>query len=315
MKTLIIDDSPDAQAVARARLSKENTEIICAGGGREGLELARAERPDLVLLDLDMPDMSGFEVCLALKRDPALWMIPVIFLTGSGDMASKVKGLDMGAVDYVTKPFDAVELRARVRAALRTKRLQDLLATCAKIDPLTELGNRRALDEGLHQEWHRVQRYGGCFGFMMADLDHFKRINDTYGHACGDQVLREVASVLARHCRASDLVTRYGGEEFAVLLPAQDVGQCRQLAERCRQQIASTAILTANTSVPVTASFGVADSEGCQAPQDVLSAADAALYQAKQAGRNRVSVAAPALSSQRASADCSASGIGSQRTA
>jgi len=170
MKTLIIDDSPDALVVAKARLVKENLDVICAGGGKEGLKMANQERPDLILLDLDMPDMSGFEVCRQLKADAELCMIPVIFLTGSGSLADKIKGLDLGAVDYVTKPFDGIELQARVRAALRTKHLQDLLTKYTQIDPLTELWNRRALEKRLLQEWAKIQRYGGSFAALL----HFR---------------------------------------------------------------------------------------------------------------------------------------------
>jgi len=291
MKTLIIDDSPDALAIAKTRLAKENLDIFCAGGGKEGLETARRERPDLILLDLDMPDLSGFEVCRQLKADSELCMIPVIFLSGSGCLADKVKGLDLGAVDYVTKPFDGVELQARVRAALRTKHLQDLLTKYAQIDPLTELRNRRALEERLKQEWARIQRYGGSFAVIMADLDHFKRVNDTHGHPAGDQVLREVAAILAGECRDSDLPARYGGEEFAVILPTHHAQDAVVMADRCRRKIEEACVHACGAEIRVTASFGVADSEGCASGEEVIQDADKALYQAKQAGRNRVEAA------------------------
>ncbi|MCY2930672.1 MAG: diguanylate cyclase [Planctomycetota bacterium] len=288
MKTLIIDDSPDALAVAKARLAKENLDIVCAAGGQEGLATARRERPDLILLDLDMPDMSGFDVCRALKADAALCMIPVIFLTGSGSTADKVKGLDLGAVDYVTKPFDAVELKARVRAALRTKHLQDLLAKYAQVDPLTELWNRRALEERLRQEWARLQRYGGALALLMADLDHFKAVNDTYGHPAGDQVLRDTAAILVSQCRESDLPARYGGEEFVVVLPTHCAQDAAALAERCRRKIETARVQASGAEIHVTASFGVADSIGLSTPEDLIRAADEALYLAKSDGRNCV---------------------------
>ncbi|KKL08451.1 hypothetical protein LCGC14_2575720, partial [marine sediment metagenome] len=178
MRVLIIDDSPQALAIAKAHLAKEGLEVLCADNGRAGLATAKSCNPDLILLDLEMPDVSGFDVCRALKAAGDVCMVPIIFLTGSEDVEDKVRGLDMGAVDYVTKPFDAFELRARVRAALRTKRLQDLLIEHAQIDPLTELWNRRALMDRLSQEWSRLQRHGGSLAFVMADLDHFKRVND-----------------------------------------------------------------------------------------------------------------------------------------
>jgi diguanylate cyclase (GGDEF)-like protein len=291
MKTLIIDDCPDALAVAKARLAKENLDVLCAGGGKEGLELARRERPDLILLDLDMPDMSGFDVCRALKADAELCMIPVIILSVSGRLADKVKGLDLGAVDYVTKPFDGVELQARVRAALRTKHLQDLLAKYAQVDPLTELWNRRALEKHLRQEWARTRRYGGSFAVIMADLDHFKLVNDTYGHPAGDQVLREVAAILAGECRRSDLPARYGGEEFVIILPTHHAQGAMVMAERCRRKIQEARIHARGAEIRVTASFGVADSDGHASCEEVIQDVDKALYQAKQAGRNRVEMA------------------------
>ena len=290
MKTLIIDDSPDALVVAKARLVKENLDVICAGGGKEGLKLANQERPDLILLDLDMPDMSGFEVCRQLKADAELCMIPVIFLTGSGSLADKLKGLDLGAVDYVTKPFDGIELQARVRAALRTKHLQDLLTKYAQIDPLTELWNRRALEKRLLQEWARIQRHGGSFAVIMADVDHFKLVNDTHGHPAGDQVLRELAAILAGECRESDLPARYGGEEFAVLLPTIHAPEAVVMADRCRRKIEEACTRACGAEIRVTASFGVADSEGCASGEEVIQDADKALYQAKHAGRNRVDI-------------------------
>ncbi len=291
MKVLLIDDSSDALDVAKARLSKDDLDIVCADNGQSGLDAARRENPDLILLDVDMPNMSGFDVCRELKADAELSIIPVIFLTGSTETSDKVKGLDLGAVDYVTKPFDAFELGARVRAALRTKRLQDMLIEYARIDPLTELWNRRALMDRLGQEWAQIQRNGGSIACIMADIDHFKRVNDTYGHRIGDEVLRRVAKVLAGHCRQSDLPVRYGGEEFAVLLPDGDAESAAGLAERCRKEIEDTHVKVGEEDVSVTVSFGVADNDGLPSAEALIESADVALYQAKNAGRNRVAVA------------------------
>ncbi len=289
MKVLLIDDSPDALAIAKARLRKDDLDVICADNGRSGLEIAAGdEKPDLILLDVDMPEMSGFDVCKKLKEDADLQMIPVIFLTGSTDIDDKVKGLDLGAVDYVTKPFDAFELRARVRAALRTKRLQDLLVEHARIDPLTGLWNRRALTDRLGQEFANIRRNGGSVAFVMADIDHFKRVNDTYGHRIGDEVIIRVAEVLIEQCRQSDLPVRYGGEEFSVLLPDEPLESAVAMAERCRKEIEKICVNFADQEVRVTASFGVSDSSGANSPEALIESADAALYQAKNSGRNRV---------------------------
>lgn len=290
MKVLIVDDSPDALSLARVRLGKEGLDLVYADGGRAGLQMARTERPDLILLDIDMPDMSGFEVCVALKADIELSLIPVIFLSGSGGSENKVKGLDLGAVDFVTKPFDAFELRARVNAALRTKRMQDLLIKHANVDPLTGLANRRGLLERLEQEWARAQRRGGVLSFIMGDIDHFKEVNDTHGHGVGDRMLFEVAGAIARQCRATDLPSRYGGEEFAILVPDEAASGAAQLAERCRMAVDAVRVSVGLETVRATASFGAADAAGSDSPEAMIQRSDEALYRAKNAGRNRVAV-------------------------
>ena len=287
-RLLLVDDDVECLAVARARLAEDGIEIRCATGGKAGFAAAKSEAPDLILLDLDMPDMSGFDVCRLLKSDPELCMIPVLFLSGSGTPGDKVRGLDLGAVDYVTKPFDNFELRARVRAALRTKQLQDLLVEHAHIDPLTALPNRGALMERLQMEWSRRQRHGGEMSFIMADIDNFKRVNDTHGHSVGDRVLQEVAKTIARQCREIDLPARYGGEEFAVVVPNQATSGAANLAERCRREIEKINLPAKGEHVRPTASFGVADAAGVPGSEILVDRADQALYQAKAAGRNQV---------------------------
>jgi len=289
-KVLVVDDSPDALALAKARLGKEGLDLVYANGGKAGLEMARSERPDLILLDIDMPDMSGFDVCLALKADSELSMIPVIFLSGSGGSEDKVAGLDLGAVDFVTKPFDAFELRARVNAALRTKRMQDLLIQHANVDPLTELPNRRGLMVRLEQEWARVQRHSGALSFIMGDIDHFKEVNDTYGHGVGDRTLREVARAIAGQCRVTDLPSRYGGEEFAIMVPGETAAGAAMLAERCREAVEAIRVSVGLETVRTTASFGAADAAGTDSLDAMIRRSDEALYRAKNAGRNRVAI-------------------------
>ena len=239
MKVLIIDDSPDALRLAQHHLVPEGLEVRCADSGKAGLEMATREGPDLILLDVDMPGLSGLDVCRVLKDDAKLCMVPVIFLSGSGGPDDKIAGLDLGAVDYVTKPFDAFELRARVRSALRTKRLQDLLRDYALVDPLTELPNRRALDERLRQEWARLLRHGGHLSVIMADLDHFKQINDRCGHLVGDETLRQVARRLFEGCRQSDMACRYGGEEFVIIAPEAPLDAAVEFADRLRSAVGS----------------------------------------------------------------------------
>jgi two-component system, cell cycle response regulator len=288
VKVLIIDDDPSALEVAKARLNKEGLDIICAQGGVPGLKAARDEDPDLILLDLDMPDLSGFDVCRSLKSDGELCMIPVLFLSSSTTADDKIAGLDLGAVDYVTKPFDAFELRARVRAALRTKHLQDMLFEHAHIDPLTGLPNRRALMERLQQEWARIERHGGQLSFIMADVDNFKHVNDHYGHNIGDKLLQEVAGAISGQCRETDLPARYGGDEFAIIVPGDAAPTAVHLAERCRREIAKACVAVQNEIVGAVASFGVADIRGVTSVGALMKRADEALYRAKAAGRNQV---------------------------
>jgi two-component system, cell cycle response regulator len=288
MKILIIDDSVVALEVAKTRLAKECLDILCAEGGVAGLEIAGREKPDLILLDVNMPGLSGFDVCRTLKADPELCMIPVLFLSGSGTAEDKVKGLDLGAVDYITKPFDAFELRARVRATLRTKHLQDLLIEHAHLDPLTGLPNRRALMRRLQREWARIERHGSQLSFVMADIDHFKRVNDVYGHQAGDVLLQAVASVIAQQCRKVDLPARYGGEEFAIVMAGEPASAAVHFANHCREEIAKVRVAANGDTVAVTASFGVAHADNLPSPEVLMRRADGALYRAKQAGRNRV---------------------------
>jgi len=292
MKVLIIDDSPQALALAKARLADEDVTILCADGGQAGLAMARREPPDLILLDVEMPGMSGLDVCRTLKADMDLRMIPVVFLSGSGDGNTKIRGLDLGAVDYVTKPFDTFELRARVRAALRTKRLQDMLSESAHIDPLTGLANRRALTERLEQEWARAQRHDGALSFIMADLDHFKEVNDTYGHSVGDRLLQQVSQTIAAQCRETDIPARYGGEEFAVIVPGEGAEDAALLAERCRCAVAAASVPAGKERLQTTASFGVADMLSAESIEGLIKAADDALYAGKRSGRNVVRIAA-----------------------
>ncbi len=288
MKVLIVDDDVDALAIARLRLKQDGYIITSAGSGREGLAKARGDSPDLILLDVQMPGRSGFEVCEELKSDQELCNIPVIFLSAADDISEKVKGLDLGAVDYVTKPFDIFELRARVRAALRTKRLQDLLFMYSEVDSLTEIYNRRVLMERLHQEWNRTIRSHGVVSFIMVDIDRFKLVNDTFGHPVGDEVLLKIAYILSRSIRSGDVVGRYGGEEFGIIMVNSTAKEACIAANRYRHEIELAIFKSKKREFSITASFGVADSRERNTAAELVSAADSALYQAKEAGRNRV---------------------------
>jgi diguanylate cyclase (GGDEF)-like protein len=285
-KVLMIDDAKMMHAVVKARLAAEEVELHSAFDGRAGIELAAAVQPDIILLDVEMPDPNGFEVCRMLKDHTDLSNIPVIFLTGAGSTEQKVRGLNLGAIDYVTKPFDAAELQARVAAGLRMKELLDLLSRKAMIDGLTGLYNRGYLNQRLAEEIAHASRHNRPLACLMLDVDHFKSVNDTHGHGFGDLVLKEIGGVIQQVSRREDVACRYGGEEFAILARETTGGAAMQFAERLRAGIEAAVCHRGRISVKVTCSLGV--SEFVAGVDDLVDRADKALYRSKQAGRNRV---------------------------
>ncbi|HEY1957235.1 MAG TPA: diguanylate cyclase [Polyangiaceae bacterium] len=292
---LAIDDSPDVHRLLDVRLRPEGLVLHHALAAEEGLAMAANVRPDLILLDVDMPLVTGFEVCKKLKDNPALSNVPIIFLTGAAEVHTKVQGFDLGAIDYVTKPFEPAELRARVRAALRTKRYHDLLAARSNVDALTGIWNRSYFNQRLGDEIAAGRRYGRVLSLVMVDIDSFKSLNDTYGHPFGDLVLQHVGELLHEQLRATDAPCRYGGEEFGLLLSDTDEAGALKTAERLRSALADHTFRPRDRAMRVTASFGVACTtlftrEMLEASALVV-AADDALYEAKQTGRDRVCVA------------------------
>lgn len=300
-RLLAIDDSVLIHRLLRARLMHERIEIHSATSGRDGLALAQTLLPDVILLDVDMPDMDGFEVLSKLKTDPLTHELPVIFLSGSADTTDKVRGLDMGAIDFITKPFELSELKARVRAAIRLRLLLKMLAQRAQVDGLTGLWNRAYFDQRLGQEIANSVRHHQPLSLLMCDIDRFKSINDTYGHPFGDGVLEEFARYLSDG-RAGDVCCRYGGEEFGIIMPSTTAEEALVLADRLRRKIES-ARWTGQPDLVVTASFGVTDLARTSAatPVAMVHLADRALYAAKSGGRNRVELA-PANAGVRVSA-------------
>ena len=222
-RVLLIEDSSFARLWLRTQLSADGLVIEEAADGLTGLEACLSNPPDLILLDLNLPLYNGFEILRRLKEDRRTMGIPVIVVSSASKPMDKALGLDLGAVDFISKPYDPLELRARIRVAFRTRRLQELLEQRAHLDGLTGLSNRIALDDRLGAEWAIRQRHGGSLAIWMVDLDHFKRINDTYGHSAGDDVLRRTAMALRGTIRATDLAARYGGEEFVVVAPFCDI--------------------------------------------------------------------------------------------
>ncbi len=299
-RVLIVDDSKNIHALVKARLTGEPVELHSCFASEQAVTMAMQVLPDLVLLDVDMPGIDGFEVCRQLKAQPATMNIPVVFLTGAGSTDEKIRGLELGAVDYVTKPFEPAELRARVRAALRTKYLLDLLNKKAMIDGLTGLWNRTFFDQTLAAQLSLARRSGAPLSIVICDLDHFKSINDRCGHLTGDEALRVVAACMQATCRIEDVVCRFGGEEFGIIVPNTPADRSGIMAERLRANIEKLKLSHRGMPVTITCSFGIADLATC-GDKDLVSCADAALYEAKQHGRNRFEIAQTKLTLAKAS--------------
>ena len=289
-RLLVVDDCAMMQMLVRHRLEDERIELHTASSGAEGLALARELEPDAILLDLEMNDLDGFEVLTALLEEPVTRDIPVLFISGHARTEVKVRALEMGAMDFIAKPFEVAELKARVRAAFRVRRLIRMLAQRAQIDGLTGLWNRAYFDARLDQEIALATRHDTPLALILADVDHFKSVNDRYGHPAGDAVLEEVARTLATG-RSGDVVCRYGGEEFAIILPLAEAHGAAELAERLRRRFHETT--WPGDVKDITSSFGVTDLARCPdaTPDALIRSADQALYRAKHEGRDRVVVA------------------------
>lgn len=289
---LVVDDEVSNIELLSAALEDEY-EICFATSGEEALELARSVLPDLILLDVLMPDMDGYAVCQQIKADPLLADVPVIFTTALGEQEAEVKGLELGAVDYVAKPISPVIVRARVRNHIEMKRMRDQLAELAVTDALTGLGNRRRLEQALKQEVGRLTRSTANLSIIMLDIDFFKQFNDTYGHIAGDRCIIMVAATLNRAVRrAADLAARYGGEEFACVLPNTSHEEAMAIARNIRDRVLALSIPHEGSKAApyVTVSVGVATAACSQGidPINWIRAADGQLYQAKARGRNNV---------------------------
>lgn len=287
---LLVDDSVDVHRLLQARLKNEQIRLVTCMNGAEALALATSRRFSTILLDLQMPGMDGLEVLRTLKENPATNTVPVIVISALASSEDKVVAFDLGATDFVTKPFDLPELRARLRAALRTDRLLHLLAERAHVDGLTGLGNRAHFNKRWADEVAASERYNRPLSLAMIDADHFKRVNDTYGHPAGDEVLQGIAQMLLRECRAADVACRYGGEEFVIIMPSTGPADAGAVADRVRLA-ASQTVWPRHPDSPVTVSIGMVGADhacpGVLAEQ-WLEAADQNLYAAKRQGRNRV---------------------------
>lgn len=324
-KILIVDDYEDNIAITSMILQKEAYDIISASNGEEALKKAKKDLPDVILLDVLLPELDGFEVCRRLKKDPTTQDIPVLFLSAHyKDIDSISKGLSLGAEDYLGKPFSSVELRARVSTLARLKSNTDQLSAknleleaankalalsneklmaaqnalehMAITDPLTGLNNRRYFTERMAEAFYRIGRQEDIsLHLAMFDLDHFKIVNDTYGHQAGDMVLVEFANILRKTVRKADVTARLGGEEFIVAMQGTSVERARKVAERIRKEVANFKFETKTETFTLTTSVGMASFPELKMKtptlDKLLHAADEALYFAKNNGRNQLQVA------------------------
>jgi len=296
---LVVDDAQNIRQQVLKTVKRLNLFSECreAENGIDAYKKVLASPPDLILCDLVMPSVDGFKFLNMLRARPDLADLPVIILTGKTDVETKIRGLEIGASDYVTKPFDEGELLARIKVQLKIKALQDELKESNKkltelstIDSLTQLYNRRHFMAALAVEFERTERYGTPLSFVMLDIDHFKRLNDTLGHQAGDEVLRRIGALIKQKIRTGDMPGRYGGEEFSVLLPQTEIDGAMDFAERFRQSVEAMVVPFQEIDIRTTVSIGAASCPhkdvGCEA--DLIRMADEALYKAKEAGRNTV---------------------------
>ena len=288
---LVVDD----QAIniqALYRIFAPDHRVLMATSGAKALALCKEDPPDLVLLDVVMPEMDGHEVCMRLKADEATRNIPVMFVTSHTDADEETMGLQLGAVDFIAKPVNPAVVRARVKTHLTLKAQSDLLRQMVFIDGLTGVANRRCFDKRLDTEWRRAARGGQPLALLLLDVDHFKRFNDRYGHQVGDECLRQVAAAIKGGLlRPGDMVARYGGEEFACILPETDFEGALAVGAAIEQAVRALQIAHADSDVSgvVSVSVGVAMGlpGGDAGPADLLALADAQLYRAKHCGRAR----------------------------
>ena len=301
-RLMIVDDNLANLGVLGRLLDQQGYQVLPVPSALQALARLPDLQPDLVLLDIDMPELNGFEVCIRIKADPATCDIPVIFISAVDTIADKVRGFEIGGIDYITKPFEEQEVRVRVETHLRIHHLQQQLhnkidqleQANARIrelsirDELTGLYNRRYFAEQAPALLAQARRHHRPLTFMLGDIDRFKSINDRLSHAVGDQVLRQVSSLLQASVRQNDIVARYGGEEFVIALPDSALPQAIQVAEKLRCRVADHDWSTIHPDLVVTLSLGLSDDSRLQSYEQILAMADVQLYRAKQAGRNRI---------------------------
>ncbi|MHC1683550.1 MAG: diguanylate cyclase [Clostridiaceae bacterium] len=291
-KILIIDDSKLNVRLLADILEGEGYTVYYAYDGLSGVEKAHEVKPDVILSDIIMPGIDGFEVCRLIKCSYEIEDIPIIMITAKTGSMDIKKALGLGAFDYIKKPFDEVEVVARVQCAIRYKQHEDKLKEMAMKDGLTGLYNHSLLIELFEKEYDKQSREKGTLSFVMLDIDYFKKVNDTYGHIAGDEILRGVSSLIKDNLRNYDIAGRYGGEEFSVVLPNIYKENIFNRCDAIRKKVEETVFNLTDESIKITVSIGVCfkDSENNTSSGEMIRLADEALYVAKNEGRNNVKI-------------------------
>jgi diguanylate cyclase (GGDEF)-like protein len=288
MTILIVDDTEANIKILQRALADVGYNISVAFNGQMALDLIPKVKPDLILLDVMMPGINGYEVCKRLKEDEELKNIPVIFITAKGETEDVVEGFDLGAVDFIMKPFKLNEVCARVHTHLTLSAALKKLIQDSETDPLTGLYNRRTFLKRIENEAVRFKRNQKPFSILFGDIDFFKKINDTYGHAAGDAILVNISNILNTEKREIDQVARWGGEEFLILLPETDITGAVQHGNKIRELISAKPFIYEEQEIQITMSFGVSKYDGDNTIDRTIDLADKRLYLAKESGRNKV---------------------------
>ncbi|MFH2137823.1 MAG: diguanylate cyclase [Candidatus Omnitrophota bacterium] len=291
-RIVVIEDTKEDFEELLKTLTPNEFEVLWADNGYKGLELIEQEMPDMVILDLVLPDVDGFEICKRIRQDERFASLPILFHTSSGNLDNKLLGLALGASDFLIKGSDPRELKVRIKNLLQSKKVFDDVVKLSVVDSLTHVYNRRYFQHRLADEFERGKRYHREFCCVIVDIDNFKQVNDTYGHPTGDLVIKRVATFLRRNIRAADVLCRYGGDEFGLLLPETNTQGAIITAERLRILMAKKDLGKPECSAVLTLSLGISSivDGGAMDLDELVTQADVALYKAKQAGRNRVKV-------------------------